>query len=95
MTTGADTIDQEIRIAARRETVFAFLVEPDKMVRWMGSRVQIDPRPGGIYRIEHSKDTILGEYVQVQPPERVVFTFGFEGDNPVWRHLPQHKWHIL
>ncbi len=53
------------------------------MVRWMDSRVQIDPRPGGIYRVEHSNDTIRGDYVTVQPPERVVFTFSFEGANPV------------
>ena len=40
---------------------------------------EIDPRPGGIYRVlvagQHQS---AGEYVEVVPMEKVVFTFGWE-----------------
>ena len=42
----------ETRIAATPETVFAFFVDPNKMVRWMGSRAEADPRPGGLYALD-------------------------------------------
>lgn len=47
-----ESLEKEIRIAARPETVFSFLVDPAKMTRWMGINVTLDPRPGGIYRVD-------------------------------------------
>ncbi len=78
-------IQREVRIAARPETVFAFLVDPTKMVLWKGQRATLDPRPGGIYRVEISDRHIArGEYVQIVPNRRVVMTWGWEGEgNPV------------
>jgi uncharacterized protein YndB with AHSA1/START domain len=46
----------------------------------MGIRAEIDPRPGGIYRVEpNGRDVIRGEYLEVVADSRVVFTWGFEG----------------
>jgi uncharacterized protein YndB with AHSA1/START domain len=45
----------------------------------MGSKGTFDPRPGGIYRLEMNEGWIaLGEFVEVDPPRRVVFTWGWE-----------------
>ena len=72
-------IDRELTIAARPETVFAYLVEPDKMVRWMGRTAELDPRPGGLYRIDYNgSDIVRGEFLEVDPPRRVVFSWGWE-----------------
>jgi uncharacterized protein YndB with AHSA1/START domain len=50
------------------------------MVRWKGLRATMDPRPGGVYRVHISeRDVAAGEYVVVQPFERVIFTWGWEG----------------
>jgi uncharacterized protein YndB with AHSA1/START domain len=74
----------EVRISATPETVFAFFVDPDKMVRWMGSRVELDPRAGGTYALDiNAQARARGEYVEVVPPSRVVFTFGWEADQAV------------
>lgn len=84
-----DVVEREVRIAARPETVFAFFTDPDKMVRWKGRSADLDPRPGGIYRVEISDQVIVrGEYVEVSPPTRVVFTWGWEGQeaNPSEPH---------
>jgi uncharacterized protein YndB with AHSA1/START domain len=76
----AAVVEREVRIAARPETVFDFFIDPDKMVSWKGRKAELDPRPGGIYRVEINDQAIArGEYVEVDAPNRVVFTWGWEG----------------
>ena len=43
-----EAVEREVRIAARPEIVFEFLVDPEKQVLWMGRRAELDARPGGI-----------------------------------------------
>jgi uncharacterized protein YndB with AHSA1/START domain len=76
-----NAVVSEIRIAATPETVFEYFVNPDKMVRWMGARAEADPRPGGSYAVDiNAQARARGAYVDVVPPSRVVFTFGWEAD---------------
>jgi uncharacterized protein YndB with AHSA1/START domain len=77
-----DVVEREVRIAARPETVFPFFTDPDKMTQWKGRDAELDPRPGGVYRVEINDQAIVrGEYVEVDPPYRVVFTWGWEGQD--------------
>ena len=78
-------IEREIRIAASPETVFDYFVDPDKMVEWKGRKAELDPRPGGLYRVDISDQAVArGEYLEIDAPSRVVFTWGWEGtSNPV------------
>lgn len=76
----SEPIVQEIYIDAPPSVVFKFLIDPTKMIRWMGIRAEIDPKPGGIYRVDpNGRDVIRGEYLEVVADSRVVFTWGFEG----------------
>jgi uncharacterized protein YndB with AHSA1/START domain len=76
----ATAVEREIRIAARPETVFEFFVDPEKMCEWKGRKAELDPRPGGVYRVEINEQAIAsGEYVEIDSPNRVVFTWGWEG----------------
>ncbi len=78
-------LERDVRIDAPPEVVFKFFVEPEHLVRWMGVEARLDPRPGGIYRVNVTgQEVARGEYVEVSPNERVVFTWGWEGEgNPV------------
>lgn len=74
------SVEREIYIEAPPETVFGFLTEPDKMVQWMGIEATFENRPGGIYRVNVNGEAVArGEVVEVAAPERVVFTWGWEG----------------
>jgi uncharacterized protein YndB with AHSA1/START domain len=76
-----DVVEREIRIAASPETIFPFFTDPARIVQWQGRLASLDPRPGGAYRVVISEQAIArGEYVLVEPPHRVVFTFGWEGE---------------
>jgi uncharacterized protein YndB with AHSA1/START domain len=75
-----EPLRHEVAIAAPPETVFAFFTDPSRMVEWMGVAAILDPRPGGTFRVEaNGRDVVLGEYLEVDPPRRIVFTWGFEG----------------
>jgi uncharacterized protein YndB with AHSA1/START domain len=78
--TQADLLEREIRINARPETIFAFFTDPAKMIQWMGQVATLDPRPGGICRIDINGFVARGEYVEVVPHSRVVFTWGWENE---------------
>jgi uncharacterized protein YndB with AHSA1/START domain len=78
-------VEREVLIDAPPEEIFKFFVDPEQMIRWKGVEATLDPRPGGIYRVNVTgEDVVRGEYVEVSPYERVVFTWGWEGEgNPV------------
>lgn len=76
---------REIMIDATPETIWPFLVDPEKHVEWLGTVADIDPRPGGLYRVlVQGQHQSAGEYVVVVPLEMLVFTFGWEEEgNPI------------
>jgi uncharacterized protein YndB with AHSA1/START domain len=75
----SDTISKEIFIECRPETLFSFFTDPDKMVRWMGRHVLLEPNIGGKYRIDvNGHDIAMGEYVEIVPYEKIVMTWGWE-----------------
>ena len=75
-------VEMEIKIEARPEIVYSYFVDPVKMTRWKGIGATLDPNPGGIYRVNmNGRNTALGEYEELVPYTRVVFTWGWEGEN--------------
>jgi uncharacterized protein YndB with AHSA1/START domain len=52
---------------------------------WMGLQSWSEPKEGGLYRVEVIPGNIArGEFLEVEPPRRLVHTWGWEGDdNPV------------
>ncbi len=84
MPDATDPVRSEVRIAAPPEVVFPYFTDPARMVDWMGISALLDPRPGGTFRVEpNGRDVVLGEYIEVEPPHRVVFTWGFGGTGPL------------
>jgi uncharacterized protein YndB with AHSA1/START domain len=51
----------------------------------LGTDVEFDARPGGVYKIQVGGDhPALGEFVEVVPDEKIVFTFGWnEPGHPI------------
>jgi uncharacterized protein YndB with AHSA1/START domain len=73
--------ERTIAIDASPETVWEFFVDPQKLMRWMGIDAELDPRAGGIYHCNVIPGhTAVGEFVEIDAPHRVVFTWGWEGN---------------
>jgi uncharacterized protein YndB with AHSA1/START domain len=80
-----EPIIKKIFIDATPEEIFPYLTQSEKYVLWMGLAAEIDARPGGIFKVDpNTRDIIFGEFLEVTPSERIVFTWGWkEPDHPV------------
>jgi uncharacterized protein YndB with AHSA1/START domain len=77
--TDDDAVVCEIAVRAPAEEVFAMFTDPAQLVRWIGIRALLEPRPDGAFRFELVPGEFCsGRYVEVDPPRRVVFTWGWE-----------------
>jgi uncharacterized protein YndB with AHSA1/START domain len=93
VTTAAEgAIQLERRIAARPETVFMFFTDPARYRQWQGVDAELDPRPGGTFSVTMTGQSGMvarGEYVEVDPPKRLVMTWGWEPwDAPSDAYIP-------
>ena len=81
----AEVVHREIRMDAPPSTVFEFLTDPAKMVRWMGTEAVLDPRPGGDYAVNiNGHERVSGKVIEIVPHRRLVFTWGWkDGALPV------------
>ena len=81
MTEAANIVELTVRLDAPPDEVFGFLTDAERYVRWQGVKAELDPRPGGLYRVWMDAGTVArGEYVEIDPPRRLVFTWGWEGN---------------
>lgn len=80
MTVETHTIEVTRRVAARPETVFPFFTDEELLLQWQGTRAHVDARPGGHYEVRFAERArVRGEYLVVEPPHRLVYTWGWEG----------------
>ncbi len=74
---------------APRELIWKAFTDPELIPRWWGPHgttttvAEMDVRPGGSWRyVSHADDrddvAFYGEYLEVEPPERIKWTFLFE-----------------
>jgi uncharacterized protein YndB with AHSA1/START domain len=74
-----DAVVREIEIRAPAAEVYEMFTDPAKLVRWIGIRALLEPRPGGVFRFELMPGEFCsGRYVELVPGRRVVFTWGWE-----------------
>ena len=80
-------VRRETQIAAPPSTVFAFLTDPDKILRWMGTEATTEPHPGGLYLLKgigRTRSAVArGAFREVVPVHRLAYTFGWDGDEVV------------
>lgn len=76
-------LELERRIAASPEIVFSFFTDPERYRLWQGVDADLDPRPGGQFVVRmtgQSGHVARGQFLQVTPPTRLLFTWGWEPD---------------
>jgi uncharacterized protein YndB with AHSA1/START domain len=75
----ADPVRYSIEIAAAPEVVFDYFTRPELMLTWMGESAVLDARPGGEFTMGIRGTLVRGEYLEVQRPRRIVFSWGHLG----------------
>lgn len=74
-----DAYETEVDIDAPVAEVFRHLTDPAAMARWMGQHADLDPVPGGGFAVDINGVPVRGEYRVVEPPHRVVVSWGVAG----------------
>ena len=74
------TLRREVEIAAPPATVFAFLTDPEKILRWMGTEANVEPHLDGLYLVNVTGENIAqGRFTEVIPVHRLAYSFGWQG----------------
>ena len=70
-----------IEIEAPPQVVFKYLTTNEGMTAWMGQYADLDPTPGGRFAVDIAGSPVRGEYLVVEPFQRVVVSWGFAGSD--------------
>lgn len=82
--TDPGVLEVTVHVAARPEIVFPYFTDPSRYTQWMGTNAVLEPVPAGTYRV-YLRDGVeaVGEFVEIDPPHRLVFTWGWTHDHAV------------
>jgi uncharacterized protein YndB with AHSA1/START domain len=77
-------LDRNVAIQAAPETVFRFFTDSERWARWWGAGSSIEARPGGRVVVRYPNGVeASGEVVELTPPARIVFTYGYASGKPI------------
>jgi uncharacterized protein YndB with AHSA1/START domain len=80
------SVEVTVWVPASPPDVFGFFTDPARYVQWMGSEADLEPVPGGVYRVRMADGfSAAGRFVEVAFPRLVVFTWGFADDEAASR----------
>ena len=75
-----EPFETSIELPATVDEVFRHLTEPAAMVRWMGQHANLQPAAGGAFEVDINGVPVRGQYLEVDPPRRVVVSWGVAGN---------------
>jgi uncharacterized protein YndB with AHSA1/START domain len=71
-------LDRTVDIGAPVDVVFGYFTDSTLWAAWWGPGSAIEARPGGQVKIVHPGGVeVAGEVLAVDPPTRIVFTYGY------------------
>lgn len=74
-----DPLVTSVLIDATPHQVFPFFTDPTRLIRWLGHTADTDPVAGGRFAVDIGTRLVRGSYLEIQPPRRVVFSWGDAG----------------
>ena len=78
-----ESLDLELTIGAPIGRVFNMLTTAEGLRQWIAKDAECDAVPDGRLQWTYENgDVIAGRFVEVDPPQRVVFTFGWSKGGP-------------
>jgi glutathione S-transferase len=78
------SLNRRVVIRAPQDIVFRYFTDSARWAAWWGAGSTIDARPGGRISIVYPNGVkASGEVVEISPPNRIAFTFGYESGTPM------------
>lgn len=79
MTAAEPPIVESVWIDASPERVFPFFTDEARLTQWLGHAAELEPVRGGRFAVDISDRLVRGSYLEIEPPRRVVFSWGDAG----------------
>jgi len=90
---GGILLELQFVVDSPRERIFSALTESVELAKWWGPRgftmpeIDVDLRVGGGYRFTMQPPSgdrfhLVGEFLEIEPPRRLVYTFRYEEPDP-------------
>src|SRR5262249_33088978 len=77
-------VRRETHIPAPPAVVFAFVTDPEQILRWMGTEAEIEPQPRGLCLFNVTGARFArGSFREVVPVPRLAYSFGWDGSEVV------------
>jgi uncharacterized protein YndB with AHSA1/START domain len=72
-------VEREVFIDAPPARVYELLTDAELLIEWMAPEASVEARVGGQIRWRHlNGDSVIGNFVELVPARRVVFTYGWD-----------------
>ncbi|PII39196.1 transcriptional regulator [Sinorhizobium meliloti CCBAU 01290] len=77
-------VRRETHVSAPPAAVFALLTDPEKILRWMGTEADVEPKPEGLYLVNVTGARFArGSFREVVPVHRLAYSFGWDDSDVV------------
>ena len=87
-----EVLEVIVHMSAQPDTIFPFFTDPVRYAQWMGTDVELEAKPGGLYRVRMREGVeVSGAFEEVQPPHRLVLPGGGTATRPCPRDPPASK----
>lgn len=81
--TGTAILEHSVDIDATPSTVYDMWTTAAGLSAWWGTAVSVDARPGGAIEVDvDGGHVMVGEFVELDAPRLIVFTFGWRDSDP-------------
>jgi uncharacterized protein YndB with AHSA1/START domain len=77
-----DETSSELTVPASAEETWDALTDPERLAEWLAEDAELDLRPGGELAVRVDDERRSGFFEEVEPPRRLVFWWGPDGDEP-------------
>lgn len=85
-----EVVEVSVRVAMPPEDVFPYFTVPQRHVQWMGSEAELEPTPGGVYRLRMPDGfAVAGRFLTVRSPYQVELSWGWS--DPDVGKLTKHQ----
>jgi uncharacterized protein YndB with AHSA1/START domain len=74
-------VEHRVVLDAPASEVYRHLTTAEGLIRWMAVEAIAEPVPGGRLQWTHENGaTMIGRFLEVEPPRRLVIAYGWQGD---------------
>jgi uncharacterized protein YndB with AHSA1/START domain len=73
----AEAMVFQVHIDAPPDVVFDCFCDADALITWMGDAATTEPVPGGVFAVDIDGMAVRGEFMVIERPGRLVFSWGF------------------